>query len=103
MCQVKAVLKAAFSKYPRLGAFEGESSVRLKSWTETKDNQVMYHNEAMKCCRVSIREISRKRAQWSTKSPLALDNEPEQGHELPAGPQLRVPQPATPPGGRDPQ
>ena len=67
--------------------------MRLKSWTDTKDNQVMYHNEAMKCCRVSIREISGKRAQWSTKSPLALDNEPQQGHAMscPQGPNCGCP------------
>ncbi|CAK9060837.1 Glyceraldehyde-3-phosphate dehydrogenase [Durusdinium trenchii] len=33
-----------------------------------KGNQTQYHNEAMRCCRLSIRDISKRRALWNDRS-----------------------------------
>ena len=36
----------------------------LRAWSSNIANRMQYHNEAMKCCRVSIRDISKRRALW---------------------------------------
>eukprot|EP00435_Cladocopium_sp_Y103_P064570 s1436_g26.t1 len=65
------VLTKAFELFPRLGRVSpparrgGDTTVFLRAWSSNMANQTQYHNEAMKCCRVSIREISKRRALWA--------------------------------------
>ena len=84
---------AAFKQFPRLGYVEQkavasgrkeEVTVILRGWSANKSNQIRFHNQAMLCCRASIREISKRRALWhdrqadaavpetSAAAPLAL-------------------------------
>lgn len=91
--QVRAVLQAAFRAYPRLGSVR-DDTVYLKGWSASRANQILYHNDSLLCCRVSIREISQRRALYQeNKDPPEVPNQPQ--NAAPAGPA-----PPTPPGGR---
>eukprot|EP00435_Cladocopium_sp_Y103_P011419 s250_g3.t1 len=107
-----ASLPEAFSLCPRLGQVNlstrrgSETTVLLRGWSATTTNQVLYHNEAMRCCRVSIREISKRRSLWHDRDAGRGDP----GDDVPQGVEgddppaeevaVAVPQPATPPTGR---
>ena len=105
--KVLQVLQKAFSLYPRLGqvnvatARGSETTVVLRGWTANTTNQLLYHNEATRCCRVSIREISKRRSLWQDRDAGKAAGEAVGAHgavleeRRPAGPQ-----PATPPTGR---
>ena len=103
---------AAFKQFPRLGYVEQkavasgrkeEVTVILRAWSANKSNQIRFHNQAMLCCRASIREISKRRALWHDRQADAVA--PETSAAAPsveAGPAptaARTPAPATPPTG----
>ena len=71
---VVAVLRAALAQYPRLAAFDGDGQefVTLKGWSTSEVGRIMYHNDLMNCARVSLREVSEKRALFFDKSPAPL-------------------------------
>lgn len=116
------VVIAAFEKYPRLGQYvdrAGDREVELKSWSQSERGQTLFHNELMHCTRVSLQELSKKRAAFYDAPPpprvpdqpsaagLALQAEAEAaGVAADGGIALatpaalgRVPAPVTPPGG----
>ena len=105
--KVLQVLQRAFVLYPRLGHVQlstgrgSETTVSLCGWSSTENNQILYHNEAMQCCRVCIREISKRRAlrhnKQGAQQPGAADL-PEHG-DAAADSVAALPQPATPPTG----
>ena len=117
--QVKEVLEAAFQRFPRLGLIEPtpasarkkeDCGVKLRTWSTNSVNQLLFHNEAMQCCQVSIREISKRRALWHDRHQQQPTLPPGQGEAplaaglpgsqaAPAAP--AVPAPSTPPTGRD--
>lgn len=105
--KVLQVLQKAFSLYPRLGqvnATAGRGSdtiVVLRGWTASTTNQLLYHNEAMRCCRVSIREIAKRVSLWQDREAGKAAGEAvgAQGAVLEER-QQAAPQPATPPTGR---
>ncbi|CAK0876195.1 unnamed protein product, partial [Prorocentrum cordatum] len=60
-----AVLKAAFEQFPRLGECQEQNGeVFLKGWPDSELGRTLFHNELMRCCRVSLRQLSQKRAQF---------------------------------------
>ncbi|CAJ1454493.1 unnamed protein product [Effrenium voratum] len=83
----------------------GDTTVILRAWSSNVANQTQYHNEAMQCCRVSIREISKRRALWhdrqagEQKLPESADGRCAQEPSSPLV-EPRQPQPSTPPTGR---
>lgn len=95
--KVLQVFQTVFSLYPWLG------QVNLST---RRGCEMLYHNEAMRCCRVSIREISKRRALWHDRDAGRddLGDDVLQGveGEEPAAEEVAVvtPQPATPPCGR---
>lgn len=97
--QVRTVLQAAFKAFPRLGEVRNDI-VYLKGWSASRANQILYHNDSLACCRVSIREISQRRALYQENNK----DHPEEAAEEQQTEQAsapRGPAPATPPGGRD--
>ena len=79
------VLAAAFVSYPRLGHTtdtQGEQAVALKSWPQSERGQTLYHNELMKCCRVSLEAVSKKRAAFYDARP-PQPPVPDSGHHAP--------------------
>ena len=61
--EVVKVFKAAFEQFPRLGAFLAEEDkVLLKGWTDSVRGRTLFHNDLMHCSRVSLRQLSQKRA-----------------------------------------
>ena len=101
------VLKKAFELFPRLGRVSeparrgGDTTVFLRAWSSNIANRMQYHNEAMKCCRVSIRDISKRRALWHDQHAGEEKLPQIPGEELAhSSAQPRVPQPSTPPAGR---
>ena len=109
--QALEVLTKAFQLFPRLGYISqpaggrgGDTTVVFRSWSSNAANQIRYHNEAMKCCGLSIREISKRRALWHDRSRgeqrVAAPAAPDAEMAVPAAPPLMAPQPATPPTGR---
>ena len=110
LLQVQDVLTAAFEQFPRLGYVEQKMSGRkedvavvLRGWSTNPANQIRFHNQAMQCCKVSIREISKRRALWHDRQPVAVADAPDpSAAEAPPqdpGPPVtsRAPAPATPP------
>ena len=65
-------------------------ALRLLGWTASTPNQILFHNQAMQACRLSIREISGKRALFNNGPP------PEASGALEGPPGA---QPVTPPEG----
>ena len=64
--EVANVLTAAFEQFPRPGAFhDQEGEVVFKGWPSSVRGQTLYHNELMRCCRVSLRQLSQERAQFT--------------------------------------
>ena len=101
------VLKKAFELFPRLGHVSeparrgGDTTVFLRAWSSNIANRMQYHNEAMKCCRLSIRDISKRRALWQDQHAGEEKLPQSPGEELAhSSAQPRVPQPSTPPAGR---
>lgn len=89
--EVVAVLKAAFKQFPRLGDVQekrGDREIQLKSWPNSVKGQILFHNELMKCCRVSLLEVSKKRAHFHESRPRIV---PEVAMQEAAG---NVPVPA---------
>ncbi|CAL1161923.1 unnamed protein product, partial [Cladocopium goreaui] len=95
--KVLQVFQTVFSLYPRFG------QVNLST---RRGSEMLYHNEAMRCCRVSIREISKRRALWHDRdagrddlgddAPQGVEGEEPEAEEV----AVVTPQPATPPCGR---
>ena len=118
---VVAVLKAAFRQFPRLGLYQDDGRAQrvvLKSWSLSERNQILYHNALMRCCRVSLHELSQRRARFHDARPrgrpvgqglsdVRRDADPAGGeHAAPAdgsaaarGAVGGVPAASTPPGG----
>ena len=70
--QVERVLQAAFDQFPRLGQFVagvGERDILLRRWPMSEKGQVLFHNELMQCCRVSLQQLSKKRATYYDTRP----------------------------------
>ena len=90
---VVRVLEAAFAQYPRLGSFTaggGQREVVLKGWSESEQGQILYHNELMRCCGVSLRDLSKKRASYYDANPVVSAGDGAHGdggglHGLPVG------------------
>ena len=118
--EVETVLQAAFAQFPRLGVYipgGRDQQVTLKGWTQSDEGQVLFHNKLMRCCRVSLQEVSKKRAAFYEARPAArnlvdesiapaLEHDPGAAsrQDGPAGDDEMaaiglVPAPATPPGG----
>ena len=114
--QVKDVLVAAFQRFPRLRYVDekvvpnsnGKKDVTavLRGWSTNPSNQIRFHNQAMQCCKVSIRDISKRRALWHDRQAGAQPAQESAVDEAPARdpPQdrrsstdSRTPAPATPP------
>ncbi len=67
------VLEAAFAQFPRLGTYTaraGHREVVLKGWPNSDKGQVLFHNELMQCCGLSLAELSKTRAQYYDLHPL---------------------------------
>ena len=107
--EVMAVIKAAFEQFPRLGAFDprgGDREVVLKAWPNSEEGQKLFHNELMRCCRVSLSAVSQRRAAFHDARP-AIAVVPEDGvadiAQAPVADAQRAPlgvePPGTPPGG----
>jgi hypothetical protein len=76
---VVAVVQAAFVKYPRLGVLnptDGGKTVVLKGWPSSEDGQILFHNELMRCCGISLLELSKKRAAFHEAQPSSAEGEP---------------------------
>ena len=70
------VLQAAFAQYSRLGALEGtgkDVAVVFKGWSDTFQGRVRFHNELMRCCRLSLQTLSKKRAQYFKNYKLEVN------------------------------
>ena len=111
--QVKDVLVAAFQRFPRLGYVDEkvvpnsngkkDVTVVLRGWSTNPSNQIRFHNQAMQCCKVSIRD---RRALWHDRQAGAQPAQESAVDETAARdpPQdrrsstdSRTPAPATPP------
>ena len=69
---VIAVVQAAFQQFPRLGSYGGRGGDRevvLKKWGQSDKSQKLFHNELMNCCRLSLSEVSQKRAVFYDARP----------------------------------
>ena len=112
--EVVVVLRAAFAKFPRLGSYEDTSGqraaeVRLKTFSRSDRGQVLFHNDLMTCCRVSLQDVSKRRARFHDRlSGPAHPDAPIAANNVAAGPQMAAaegavvqgnPAPNTPPGG----
>ena len=112
--QIIAVFDAAFQKFPRLGCWtsEAKTEVALKSWPASERGRIAFHNDLMNCARVTLYDVSVKRALFFdgrpqivpavTAGPPAAQRVVETmaaaGHESTVTP-VRVAQPVTPPCG----
>ncbi|CAK0828249.1 unnamed protein product, partial [Prorocentrum cordatum] len=82
-----AVLKAAFEQFPRLGECQEQNGeVFLKGWPDSELGRALFHNELMRCCRVSLRQLSQKRAQFHEGRPQLADATPSRAAGPPAQP-----------------
>ena len=109
----RKVLEEAFKKYPRLGTYDpkgGDKEIQFKSWPRSKKGETLFHNELMQCCRVSLRDLSKKRASFHDGQPPKItDEHVSAGSSVPPNstPDVVPPtvpgviggQPITPPGG----
>lgn len=69
---VAAVVKAAFEQFPRLGTYTpggGDREVVLKAWSNSIEGQKLFHNELMRCCRLSLSQVSQRRAAFHDARP----------------------------------
>ena len=103
----KPLCSTMFSLFPRLGQVNvtkrgSETTVLLRGWSASTTNQLLFHNEAMRCSRVSIREIAKRRALWHDRSAGRGEHGDEAPEEEAAADDAaaEAPQPATPPTGR---
>ena len=57
-CQVRKVLQAAIAAYPRLWQWEPNKpgTLKLLAWSPHEKNRILYHNECMRACSVSLRQ-----------------------------------------------
>ncbi|CAK0905985.1 unnamed protein product, partial [Prorocentrum cordatum] len=82
-----AVLKAAFEQFPRLGECQEQNGeVFLKGWPDSELGRTLFHSELMRCCRVSLRQLSQKRAQFHEGRPQLADATPSRAAGPPAQP-----------------
>lgn len=66
------VLMAAFAQFPRLGTYTaggGDREVVLKGWPLSVKGRILFHNELMRCCRVPLQQVSKKRAEFHDARP----------------------------------
>ena len=107
--QVKAVLQKAVQRYPRIGSLtlssnQKECTLVLKSWSNSKRNQVLFHNDILQCGRVSLRQVSERRAlfneekQATSVQPGEREDTANERAQSPSQTGLQAP--PTPPGGR---
>ena len=83
--QVMQVLKAAFQQFPRLGTFkEQNGEVLFKGWPTSVRGQTLFHNELMRCCRVSLRQVSQKRAHFHEGRPTPIQPKAKSVAQAPA-------------------
>ena len=91
VAEVRAVLAAAFQQFPRLGASDDETrnEYTLKSWSDSNRGHVLYHYELMRCCLLSLSEVSAKRASFVDQRPAKRSRrvaESESPHVAPSPP-----------------
>ena len=91
--QVTDVIAAAVAAYPRLfrWADEGRTDFVMLGWTESKRNQVLFHNASMTAAHMSLREISERRA-------LVMSQAAPRGPDHRAAGAAAAPQPEERPG-----
>ena len=80
--EVVAVVQAAFEQYPRLGTYTprgGDAEVVLNAWPNSEAGQKLFHNELMRCCRLSLSHVSQRRAAFYDARPV-----PEKSELIPA-------------------
>lgn len=105
--QVKSVLQKAVQRYPRIGSLNNSSkecTLVLKSWSKSKRNQILFHNDILQCGRVSLRQVSERRGLYNEEQRSTSVQPGERGHNAaapaPSPSQSGLPAPPTPPGGR---
>ena len=105
--QVKSVLQKAVQRYPRIGSLNvssKECTLVLKSWSNSKRNQILFHNDILQCGRVSLRQVSERRGLYNEEQRSTSVQPGERGHSAaapaPSPSQSGLPAPPTPPGGR---
>ena len=105
--QVKSVLQKAVQRYPRIGSLNVSSkdcTLVLKSWSNSKRNQILFHNDILQCGRVSLRQVSERRGLYNEEQRSTSVQPGERGHSAaapaPSPSQSGLPAPPTPPGGR---
>ena len=70
--EVVAVLNAFITAFPRLGAWDPEDQrehIALKSWGNSRENEIKFHNDLMRCCHVSLYDLSQKRSRFVVRAP----------------------------------
>ena len=70
--EVAAVVEAASGKHARLGTYvprAGDREVLLKAWSTSEEGQKVLHNELMSCCRISLSEVTQRRAAFHDGRP----------------------------------
>ena len=83
--QVMQVLKAAFQQFTRLGTFkEQNGEVLFKGWPTSVRGQTLFHTELMRCCRVSLRQVSQKRAHFHEGRPTPIQPKAKSVAQAPA-------------------
>ena len=87
VAEVRAVLAAAFQQFPRLGHFDddAQTTFTLRTWTESDRGHALFHNDLMRCCLLSLSEVSAKRASFIDSRPpkRGRGEETRQGGRLP--------------------
>ncbi|CAJ1456259.1 unnamed protein product, partial [Effrenium voratum] len=102
--QVKKLLTEAFEQFPRLGSINTrvkDGIIELRGWSSARANQILFHNECMQCAKISIREVSRRRALFHEKSAQPSDGQARGVLVAEAAEAPEEPAPATPALGRD--
>jgi len=89
-------MDAAVDQFPRLLRWHPEKpdTVQLLSWSASSRNQILFHNELLSAVRVTLCDLSARRAQFVNEVPRAEVSVPEVGAEA------LHPMEVTPPEGR---
>ena len=53
-------------------SFQSLLTVQLRGWSNFDQNQILFHNEPMRCCRKSLQQLPKKRATLLDMSLLSL-------------------------------